>query len=310
MRVCAIDIGTNSVRTIVADVEAPSRVRVLHYDGLITRLGEGFGASRTLRPDAITRTVDTVSSFTQDGRELGATAFKLVATSAARDADNGREFLDAVRNATGHAPEIVTGEREGELVLAGVMTGGLMGDVPTLVVDVGGGSTELIACAPGKPPAFRSVGVGAVRLTEQFLTSDPPTEDEVDAAGRRAAEQFEAAIRDIDARDLIGLGGTVTTMATMLLDLEEYDAAKVHGYHLTLDDAESLLLPLAALPLDERKTLPGLSPRRADIIIGGVLIVRTVLELTGCEAMCVSSAGILHGIALAAASEGASPTPA
>ncbi len=310
MRVCAIDIGSNSVRTIVADVQAPSRVRVVRYDGLITRLGEGFGASRTLRPDAISRTVDTVSSFTQDGRELGATAFKLVATSAARDADNGREFLDAVRDAAGHAPEIVTGEREGELVLAGVMTGGLMGKGPTLVVDVGGGSTELIACAPGEPPAYRSVEVGAVRLTEQFLRSDPPTEDEVDAAARRAAEQFQPAIRDIDARDLIGLGGTVTTMATMLLDLEEYDAAKVHGYRLTSDDVESLLSALAALPLHERRTLPGLSPRRADIIIGGVLIVRAVLELIGCEVMRVSSTGILHGIALAAANEGASPTPA
>jgi exopolyphosphatase/guanosine-5'-triphosphate,3'-diphosphate pyrophosphatase len=304
MRVCAIDIGTNSVRTIVADVEAPSRVRVVRYDGLITRLGEGFGASKRLRPEAIARTVDTVSSFAQDGRELGAAAFKFVATSAARDAENGREFLEAVREATGQTPEIVTGEREGELVLAGVMTGGLMGEVPTLVVDVGGGSTELIACAPGKPPAFRSVSVGAVRLTEQLLTSDPPTDDEVDAAAARAAEQFEPVIRDVDTHDLIGLGGTVTTMATMLLDLEEYDAAKVHGYRLTLDDAESLLSVLVPLPLDERKTLPGLSPRRADVIVGGMLIVRTVLELTGCDAMRVSSAGILHGIALAAASGG------
>lgn len=300
-RVCAVDIGTNSVRTIVADVRPPSVVEVVHYDGLITRLGEGLDASNTLKPEAIERTIRTVAEYVQHGRELGATAFKLVATSAARDAENGQELLDALRGATGLTTEVVTGRREAELVLAGVKAGGLLGEADALVVDVGGGSTELIACPRDGPPEMLSVNVGAVRLTERFLTSDPPTGQQMHAASGAADEVLRPAIGDAGHASLIGLGGTITTMAAMLQELEQYDVTRVHGYRLTLDETGKLLGRAASLPLVKRRTLAGLSPARADIIVGGMIVVRAVLRAAKSDALRVSTTGILHGIALAAA---------
>lgn len=303
-RVCAVDIGTNSVRTIVADVRPPSVVEVVHYDGVITRLGEGLDASNRLKPEAIERTADAAARFVEHGHGLGATAFRLVATSAARDAENGQKLLDALRHAVGLDAEVVTGRREAELVLAGVKAGGILPEGFSLIVDVGGGSTELIACPRDGPPDLRSLNVGAVRLTERFLTSDPPTGEEMRAASRAADELLRPAIGEAKQADLIGLGGTVTTMAAMLQGLEQYDPAKVHGYRLTLDDTGELLARAASLPLEKRRTLAGLSPARADIIVGGIIVVRAVLRAAKSESMRVSTAGILHGIALAAAGHG------
>jgi exopolyphosphatase/guanosine-5'-triphosphate,3'-diphosphate pyrophosphatase len=302
VRVCAVDIGTNSVRAIVADVRPPSVVEVVRYNGLITRLGEGLDASRRLRPEAIERTVRTAAEFVEHGRELGASAFKLVATSAARDAENGDVFLKAVRHATGLDAEIASGRREAELVLAGVRIGGILREeAPSLVVDVGGGSTEIIACPPGKPPKTRSINLGAVRLTERFLLGDPPTEQEIDGASRAADEPLGPAIAEHAGINVIGVGGTITTMAAMCLELVEYDPAKVHGYRLTLDEVQAMLSTAARMPLAQRKQLVGLSPARADIIVGGMIIVRAVLNAARRPAMRVSTTGILHGIALAAA---------
>lgn len=301
LRVCAVDIGTNSTRSIVADVRPPAAVEVIHYDGRITRLGKGLGTSRTLKPEAIERTTQAAATFVEHGRRLGATAFKLVATSAARDADNGDTLLAAIRNATGLEVQVASGRREAELVLAGVRVGGLLGPGPCLVADVGGGSTELIAHRPHTPPEVRSVNVGAVRLSERFLTTDPPTEEEIAAASSAVEASLGPEISAREPVELIGLGGTITTMVAMLKKLDAYDAAKVHGHTLTLDETETLLAETAARRLDERKKIPGLSPARADIIIGGIIIVRALLRAARCEAMRVSTTGILCGIALAAA---------
>jgi exopolyphosphatase/guanosine-5'-triphosphate,3'-diphosphate pyrophosphatase len=303
VRVCAVDIGTNSVRTIVADVRAPSHVEVVRYDGLITRLGDALGASKRLNVEAIERTARTAAEFIARGRELGAAAFKLVATSAAREAENAERLLDAVREATGFQAQIVTGEREAELVLAGVNAGGMLPDGPALLVDVGGGSTELIASTSNTSYDLRSVNVGAVRLTEQFLTTDPPSADEVEAAARFAGDLLRPAVGSNQEPALIGLGGTITTMAAMLLELDEYDAARVHGYGLTLDETEALLSRTSAIPLEERKGLRGLESGRADIIVGGMIIVRALLHATRCDAIRACTTGILHGIALAAAAQ-------
>jgi exopolyphosphatase/guanosine-5'-triphosphate,3'-diphosphate pyrophosphatase len=302
VRVCAVDIGTNSVRAIVADVRLPSAVEVVRYDGLITRLGEGLDASRRLKPEAIERTVRAAADYVEHGRDLGASTFKLVATSAARDAENGADLLRALRFATGLDAETVSGRREAELVLAGVRIGGMLReDAASLVVDVGGGSTEIIACLPGKPPDIRSLNLGAVRLTERFLLNDPPTQQEIDAASRAAAELLGPAIAERADLALIGLGGTITTMAAMRLGLVEYDPAKVHKYPMTLDEVQGLLSSAARLRLAQRKRLAGLSPARADIIVGGMIIVRAALDAARCAALRVSTTGILHGIALAAA---------
>lgn len=301
MRVCAVDIGTNSVRSVVADVTPPSTIAVVHYSGHITRLGEGFSSSYTLKPEAIERTVRTAAEFVEHGTRLGASALKLVATSAARDAHNGDALVQALRDATGIEPEIVSGEREAALVLAGVRASGLLGPGPLLVVDVGGGSTELITVMPGQPPRLLSIDVGAVRLTERFIKTNPPRPDEIASASAHA----EAELAGIDitrkALDLVGLGGTITTIAAMLLALSVYDAAKVHGYTITLDDVEPLIRRMAGLSTEQRRELPGLEPGREDIIVAGCLIVRAVMRAARSTRMRVSTAGILYGIALDAA---------
>jgi len=264
LRVCAVDIGTNSTRSIVADVRPPSTVEVIDYDGLITRLGEGLDASGSLAPEAVERTAAAAAHFVERGRRRGATLFKLVATSAARDARNAKEFLRAVRDAVGIEAQIDQGRREAEM---------------------------------------RSVNLGAVRLSERFLGADPPAEEAIHAASHAAEDALRPAVGPAEGRELIGLGGTITTMVAMLKKLDEYDAEKVHAYRLTLDEVEALLGLVAGRPLAERKKLSGLSPARADIIVGGIVIVRALLRVARCEAMRVSTAGILHGIALAAAAE-------
>ncbi|MBN1918047.1 MAG: hypothetical protein JW889_09075 [Verrucomicrobia bacterium] len=301
MRVCAVDIGTSSVRSIVADVTPPSGVAVVNYNGRITRLGEGFGSTDTLKPEAIDRTVHAAAQFVEHGKRLGASAFKLVATSAARDAHNGDALVAALRDATGLTPEIITGEREAALVLAGVRASGLLASDSAVVIDVGGGSTELIAVSPGQPSQLRSVNVGAVRLAERFITSDPPTPDEVAAASAHAA----ATLAEVDIvhcpHRVVGLGGTITTIAAMLQSLAAYDAAAVHGTTITLDDVESLLTLTTRLTTEQRRALPGLEPGREDIIVAGCLIVRAALQTARSGSLRVSTAGILHGIALDAA---------
>ena len=303
MRVCAVDIGTNSVRTIVADVRAPCLVEVVRYDGRITRLGEGLGESNSLKAQAIERTVRVVKDHVEHGRRMGPRAFKLVATSAARKAGNGAHLLQAIHDAAAVAAEIVTGEREAQLVLAGVRAGGMLGETPALVVDVGGGSTELIACAGAGPPDIQSFNIGAVNLTEQFLKTDPPTQEEMNAASSAAGQLPGSALGDCKAIDLVGLGGTITTMAAMLQQLHEYDPAAVHGTRLTLDETRDLLSRAASLPLDERKQLPGLSAARADIIVAGMILVQAVFAAANHDEMRVCTTGILHGVALAAAHE-------
>jgi exopolyphosphatase/guanosine-5'-triphosphate,3'-diphosphate pyrophosphatase len=301
VRVCAIDIGTNSVRTIVADVRRPDRVAVVRYAGVITRLGEGFGASRTLKPDAIARTVRVVAQYVEQGRRLHAGASKLVATSAARDAENGRAFLDAACTATGHTPEIVSGTKEAQLVLAGVRAGRMLPQGATLIVDIGGGSTELIACDDGRPTRVESMDVGAVRLTERFLQTDPPTSDEMAAASQAAEAALHPAIAGDAARPVIGLGGTITSMAAMSLQLPAYDEKRVHGHELTLDAIDELVQRTASLTISRRRGMSGLEPGREDVILGGMLLARAVLVAAGAASMRACTTGILHGIALDAA---------
>jgi exopolyphosphatase/guanosine-5'-triphosphate,3'-diphosphate pyrophosphatase len=301
MRVCAIDIGTNSVRTIVADVHPPDGVDVVQYAGMITRLGEGLGASRTLRAEAIARTTRAVAEYAEQGERLGARAFKLVATSAARDAKNGRAFLDAVQSATRHTPEIVSGTKEAQLVLAGVRAGRMLPQGAALVVDIGGGSVELIACDDGRPTRTASIDVGAVRFTERFLQTDPPTPDEMAAASQAAEAALRSAIEHSAARSVIGLGGTITSMAAMSLQLPAYDETKVHGHEVTLDGIDQLVQRTAWLTISQRRGMNGLEAGREDIIVGGILLARAVLIAAGAASMRACTTGILYGIALDAA---------
>jgi exopolyphosphatase/guanosine-5'-triphosphate,3'-diphosphate pyrophosphatase len=289
VRVAAVDLGTNTTRLLVADVDDGRAVEV-HRETRITRLGEGVDARRRLLPLPITRVRNVLSDYRRTLERLGAERTLLVATSAVRDAENGEAFLGEIEWSYGFATRLVSGDEEAQLTRRGV-------EPPsgTLVLDIGGGSTELIA-----DDGHVSLDMGSVRYTERFVQTDPPTHDELDAC-RRAARDVLARRADMHASRAVGVAGTVTTLGALDLGLEHYERDRVHGHRLTRDGAAAQLERLASLPLAERRNVPALDPERAPVIVAGAVILVTVLDAFGLEAIEVSERDILDGIALAAA---------
>ena len=288
MRVAAIDLGTNSTRLLVADVE-DGRAEELHRETRITRLGEGVDARRRLLPLPIARVRNVLSDFRRTTERLGAERALAVATSAVRDAENGEAFLGEVEWSYGFATQLLSGDEEARLTLRGVATATEVG-TGAVVLDVGGGSTELI-----EPDRRVSLDIGSVRLTERFLRSDPPTGSELTEC--RAA--IRAELPDLEATRLIGVAGTITTLAA--LELGRYDPELVHGSRLTREAVEAQFARLASLPVAERRELPGMEAERAPVIVGGTAIVAEVLRHAGVDELEVSERDLLTGAALAAA---------
>jgi exopolyphosphatase/guanosine-5'-triphosphate,3'-diphosphate pyrophosphatase len=292
MRVAAVDLGTNSTRLLVADVE-DGRVEELDRETVITRLGEGVDRRRRLLPEPIARVRNCLTDFRRRAEQLGAERTLLVATSAVRDAENGEAFLGEIEWSYGFDTQLLSGEEEAAMALQGVSVGRRL-EPGTLLLDVGGGSTELTL------PGFRvSLDLGSVRLTERFLATDPPTAHELAACRAAVRSLLEEHAGDLDVQHAIGVAGTITTIAA--LELGEYDRDRVHGYRLTREAAERQLERLAALPLDERRGLPGLEPARAPVIVAGVAIVAEALRFFELDELEVSEHDLLTGAALAAA---------
>jgi exopolyphosphatase/guanosine-5'-triphosphate,3'-diphosphate pyrophosphatase len=288
MRVAVVDLGTNSTRLLVADVD-DGRVEEVARRTEITRLGEGVDERGKLLPLPIARVRNVLADYRRELEELGAERTLAVGTSAIRDAENGEAFLGEIEWSYGFKTRLLSGEEEAELTLRGVAGGRELGP-GTLVLDVGGGSTELIV------DGFRtSLDLGSVRLTERFLHSDPPTREELDAAARAVRDELP----DLEPTQAIGVAGTITTLAA--LELGEYDPERIHGYRISRGAVEAQLERLASLPLAERRELSGLEPERAPVIVAGAVIVREVLDGYGLEALEVSERDILHGAALEAA---------
>jgi exopolyphosphatase / guanosine-5'-triphosphate,3'-diphosphate pyrophosphatase len=288
MRAGVVDLGTNSTRLLVADVE-DGRVEEIERKTEITRLGEGVDERRKLLPLPIARVRNVLSDYRRELERLGAERVLTVATSAVRDAENGEAFLGEIEWSYGFATRLLTGDEEAALALRGVATGRRL-DEGTLVLDVGGGSTELITSAERT-----SLDVGSVRLTERHLHSNPPTRDELEAA----ANDVRDLLPHLEPSDAVGVDGTITTLAA--LELGGYDPERVHGYPLTREAVERQLERLASLRLSERRELPGLEPERAPVILGGAVIVREVLDRYGLDGLEVSERDLLHGAALEAA---------
>jgi exopolyphosphatase/guanosine-5'-triphosphate,3'-diphosphate pyrophosphatase len=288
MRVGVIDLGTNSTRLLVADVD-DGHVDEVERKLTITRLGEGVDERRKLLPIAIARVRNVLSDYRRELERLGAERALAIATSAVRDADNGEAFLGEVEWSYGFTTRLLSGDEEADLTRRGVTNGREL-DPATLVLDVGGGSTEL-----NTGDERVSLDVGCVRLTERFLRSDPPTSDELDAA----AEAVREALTDFHPEKAIGVAGTVTSLAA--LELGEYDPERTHGYRLSRRAVETQLERLASLPLAERRELPGLEPERAPVIVAGAIVVDEVLKRYGLDELEVSERDLLHGAALEAA---------
>ncbi|HEX7310764.1 MAG TPA: hypothetical protein VF232_06245 [Gaiellaceae bacterium] len=280
MRVAAVDLGTNTTRLLVADVD-DGRVEEIAVRARITRLGEGVDARRKLLPLPIARVRNALTDYRRELESLGAERVLAVATSAVRDADNGEAFLGEVEWSYGFTTKLLSGEEEAAVTLRGV------GDIAqdTLVLDIGGGSTELIM----RDFAI-SLDVGSVRMTEQFG-------EDVDAI----AELVRPLLPDLRPTRAIGVAATNTSLAALDLRLAEYDRDQVHGHVLRREAVEDLLARLAEMPLDERRRLPAFDPDRAHVIVAGATIVREVLRRYDLDAIEVSERDLLHGVALAAA---------
>jgi exopolyphosphatase/guanosine-5'-triphosphate,3'-diphosphate pyrophosphatase len=301
-RVGVIDIGTNSTRLLVAEVEGAT-LRELDRRSTVTRLGEGLEASGRLSDAAIQRVTDTIARYRQIIDREEADKVVAVATSAMRDAQNGEDLRRRLETDYGVIARTISGDEEARLTFLGATAGREHGE--TLVIDIGGGSTEYVVGPPGRAPGFHvSTRMGSVRHTERHLHHDPPQAEELHALAQDAdailAEDIPAPIRDQVER-AIAVAGTATSLAAIDLELDPYDPDKVHGHRLDLDACESLLRRLAAKTLEERRNVTGLHPDRAPTIVAGVAILIRSLHAFGLREVEVSEHDILHGAALQAA---------
>jgi len=302
IRVAAVDLGTNSTRLLIADV-ADNSIREVERRLTITRLGEGVDARRRLLPVPIARVRNCLTEFRRAIEASGAERTLAVATSAVRDAENGEALLGEIEWSYGFATRLLSGEEEALLTLGGVTADRSL-EAGTLIVDVGGGSTELIAGGPGGVDFRTSLDVGCVRLTERFLSADPPSASALAECSGAVRALLAERIPDDVCRGIragIGVAGTVTTLAALDLDLLVYDRERVHGYRLSAASVAQQLRRLGALPLSARRRVPGLQPERAPVIVAGIVIVQEVLSHFGLDVLEVSEHDLLHGTALAAA---------
>jgi exopolyphosphatase/guanosine-5'-triphosphate,3'-diphosphate pyrophosphatase len=296
-RLAAIDVGTNTVLLLVAERRGGALAPVLER-AEITRLGRGVDASGRLDPAAIRETVRVLADYAASARSLGAARIACVATSAARDASNGSEFFEEARRAAGLVPEVISGDEEARLVWASAWRDFGAAGGPLAVLDVGGGSTELSFGDGPLPRGRTSLQVGAVRLTERHVRSDPPSADEVGRLreAARAALQPARALPLPPGGRLVGVAGTVTTLSAVAQALPVYDAERVHGAPLLRAEIEALAGRLAGLTVAERAALPGMEPKRADVILAGAVIVAEAMALLGFDRLTVSDRGVRWGL--------------
>jgi exopolyphosphatase/guanosine-5'-triphosphate,3'-diphosphate pyrophosphatase len=296
-RVAAIDCGTNSVRLLVVDDGSD-----VHRETRIVRLGQGVDRTGVLAPDAIERTRAALADYATIIAATGAARVRMVATSATRDARNREDFLAVVHETVGVEPEVVTGLDEARLSYTGAVGTLPSVDGRVLLVDLGGGSTELVL--GGDRLRAHSMDVGSVRMTERHLADDPPRPGQVDAvvADVRAALRRAAEDVPLDAADVVvGVAGTVTTLAAMILGLPHYDSAAIHGSRFTPEQIDVITRRLIGLSHDERAAVPVIHPGRVDVITAGAIILRTVLDASGGQQLIASEHDILDGIALSIA---------
>ena len=298
MRVGVVDVGTNSVRVLVAD-EDGAHLNDLERDLTITRLGEGVDRDRTIGAEPLRRTVAAIARYVELCRARDAEAICIIATSAVRDAENRQDFVDTVRRATDIEVRVLTGDQEANLGFLGA-TMDVAESPPFLVVDIGGGSTELVRGA-AKADRFISIDIGSVRLTERHISSDPPTKAELDAVARDADDHLEHAARALggnSAATMIGLAGTITTAAAIALDLKDYDRDAIHHTRLEKRTIGEVRARLASMTSEERRALPAMPRGREDVIVAGTVILERVMSRFEMDTCVVSETDILDGVAL------------
>ena len=297
-RVAAIDVGTNSTRLLVAE-EAAEGFRSLDRRMTITRLGQGVESRRLLAPDALKRTLATIADYAAACGEYGVTRLRVTGTSAVRDAHNRDEFFEGVRLLTGSEPELLSGDAEARATFLGTLSD-LDESGPVLVVDIGGGSTELIS-GSGDPESIVSLDVGCVRMLEKHLHSDPPSTEELDALRAEVTGLLVGARSELEVPPgarMIGVAGTVTQLATLKAGTPVYDPDVTHHSVLSHGDVRRLARRLASLPYDKRRAVKGLEPGRVDVIVAGAAILQCVMEVFDAAEVLVSEKDILDGLVI------------
>jgi exopolyphosphatase/guanosine-5'-triphosphate,3'-diphosphate pyrophosphatase len=296
------DIGSNSTRLLIADVEDGRVLQELDHRSIVTRLGAGVDSDGTLSEDGIGRVYETLDGYAASVDSHGADKRIAVLTSAVRDASNGEEFAKSVRERYGFEPHVLTGDDEAQLTFLGATSERDPDDrTPTLVIDIGGGSTELVTGAGRQADFHVSTQAGVVRQTERHLHHDPPLPQELESLWREVRDVIADAVPEGKRRAIgraIGVAGTATQLASIAQGLEPYDPKKVHGYVLAAEEAQEILRRLAAVALEKRKKTPGLDPSRAPTIVAGAEILLVALQLFGLAEVEVSEHDILRGAAL------------
>jgi exopolyphosphatase/guanosine-5'-triphosphate,3'-diphosphate pyrophosphatase len=298
-RVAVIDIGTNSTRLLVADV-AGGRVSPVERRSTVTRLGRGVDLSGHLAHEAIEDVCTAIDAYVGILQELGAETIEAIATSAVRDADNGSAFIAELRERFALSARVLDGEEEARATYLGATSENPPSE-PTLVVDIGGGSTELVVGTGSEVSFHDSLQAGVVRHSERHVASDPPTAGELEALAADVRGLIEESLgAGVEARQGIAVAGTPTSLAAVEMELEPYNPSRVHGHLLELPSIQRMLSRLASAPLAERVEIPGLHPDRAPTIVAGVVILVEVMRAFGLEQIAVSEHDILYGTALAA----------
>ena len=298
MRVGAIDCGTNSIRLLIADIDGKN-FREIFRGMEIVRLGQGVDKTGELHPDAIARTLKAVENFSNELQRGGVAKVRFVATSATRDATNRELFLNGVNDRLGIYPEVITGDEEAALSFQGASRELSANEGPFLVVDIGGGSTEFVF-GHSEVEAAKSVNIGCVRISERHFHSDPPTSDEI----ARASVDIETSISEAgqivpirEAKTLIAVAGTATTVAAAVLGLNEYDPRLIHLSRIPAINVHQVSKMFMSMTQVERAALPYMHEGRVDVITAGALILSKILSATGAKEFVASEADILDGMA-------------
>ncbi len=298
MKLAGIDIGTNTLRLLIVEFSGDGIYRKVDSGRYITRLGEGLSDTGRLKDEAMERALRVLKGFADKCSENDVDGIYAVATSAVREAVNGRDFIQEVKNKTGIDVDIISGDEEARITMLGVYPGLEITCKDVLMMDIGGGSTEFMLVSKGEIIFTVSTDIGVVRFTEQYIKSDPPVEQELELLGRVIEDRLnKVALRKGDRSvEFIGTAGTVTTLAAIDQMMRIYDSEKINGYRIKRDDVQKILMMMSSMTNKDRKELPGVEEGREDIIVAGAMVVYKVMEWFGFDEMTVSDAGLREGL--------------
>jgi len=295
-KIAAIDIGTNTALLLVAEVTKQNEIIPIAQEEKIVRLGQGVDRNKYLNSEAIGRTLRAIREQVKIAEDLGAEKILISGTSAVRDAANRETLLSEIKNNFGITMQVLSGDEEAELTYFGALSNkNLQGDI--LLVDIGGGSTEFIFGTQQKIKHAFSLNIGSVRLTERFIQNDPITDTEYKSIRRAVKEQL-SSLKSFDAGQLMGIAGTITTLAAMHLQMDTYDSARIDNSLLTISQAEKIVSDLKKKTLSQRRKFLGLKPERADVILAGALILLEVMQHFKFNETLVSDRGVRFGLIL------------